>query len=88
MEGAFKEDKQAKKLTYHDGEWREEAIVFKVCETLFAKGAMRSAHVAYINSDEEKKFVAKRFLVPSEEDEDKYREDVIVQSVAANIAVL
>jgi hypothetical protein len=81
----FTEDSNAVKLVYRDGEWKEEVIFFRVSVKSFAQGAMRSAHVAFINKSDVK-FVAKRFLTSTDEDEQKYREDVIVQSVASSIA--
>ncbi len=84
--GEFLEDASAVKLSFRDGGWNEQKIVFRVSKSSFAKGAMRSAHLAFIDNDLSTKFVAKRFLVPSDEDEEKYREDVRVQSIAGSIA--
>ncbi len=68
-----------------DGTWEETPIAFRAAKVPFSKGAMRSAHLAFIG-DSPTRYVAKRFLVPSDEDEDKYKEDVVVQSVAGEIA--
>jgi hypothetical protein len=69
-----------------DGTWEETPVAFRVAKKPFSHGAMRAAFLAFIR-DSTTRYVAKRFLVPSyEEDETKYREDILVQSVAGEVA--
>ncbi len=90
-EGEFESFPEATKCVYRstawsrDGTWEETAVAFRVARKAFSQGAMRAAHLAFLG-DSATRFVAKRFLVPSDEDEDKYKEDVVVQSVAGEIA--
>ena len=62
----------------HDPEagWQEETLAqFFVADQPFANGSLRAAFEAHFG-DEKERFVAKRFLHPSEHAEDDYRLDV------------